>query len=219
MSISENLKHIKSQLGEGVTLVAVSKYSSIEEIKEAYADGHRDFGENKAQDLEVKKEALPDDIRWHFIGHLQRNKAKYICDFIHLIHAVDSFKLLKEINKQAKKTNRVVPCLIQMHIASEDTKFGMDEFEIKELIKDERLAGLENIKIVGLMGMATNTSDSTKVSEEFQTLKTLFDNFKEATLPANVAMETLSMGMSQDFEIALENGSTMVRIGSAVFKS
>ncbi len=219
MSISENLKHIKSQLGDGVTLVAVSKYSTIEQIKEAYAEGQRDFGENKAQDLEAKKDALPDDIRWHFIGHLQRNKAKYICDFIHLIHAVDSFKLLREINKQAVKANRVVPCLIQMHIASEDTKFGMDESEIEELIKDERLGNLSNIKVVGLMGMATNTSDSTKVSKEFQTLKTLFDKFKTAALPANVLMETLSMGMSQDFEIALANGSTMVRIGSAVFKS
>ncbi|NEN24982.1 YggS family pyridoxal phosphate-dependent enzyme [Cryomorpha ignava] len=219
MSISENLKHIKSQLGEGVTLVAVSKYSTNEEIQEAYDAGHRDFGENKAQDLEVKKDKLPNDIRWHFIGHLQRNKAKYITDFIHLVHAVDSFKLLREINKQAKKSNRTIPCLLQMHIAAEDTKFGMDESEIENLIADPKLTELQNVKVVGLMGMATNTDDSAKVNSEFKQLKNLFEKLKAATLPGNVNMEKLSMGMSQDYEIALENGSTMVRVGTAVFKS
>lgn len=219
MSISDNLKSIKSHLGEHVTLVAVSKYSTIAEIQEAYDAGHRDFGENKAQDLEVKKDSLPKDIRWHFIGHLQRNKAKYITDFIHLIHAVDSLKLLKEINKQALKANRVVKCLLQMHIAAEDTKFGMDENEIRALLADSELSELENISITGLMGMATNTEDSTKVNAEFKQLKNLFDSLKSGALPGNVHMETLSMGMSQDYEIALANGSTMVRIGSAVFKS
>ncbi len=219
MSISENLKHIKSQLGEGVTLVAVSKYSTNEEIQEAYDAGYRDFGENKAQDLEVKKDKLPNDIRWHFIGHLQRNKAKYITDFIHLVHAVDSFKLLREINKQAKKSNRTIPCLLQMHIAAEDTKFGMDESEIENLIADPKLTELQNVKVVGLMGMATNTDDSAKVNSEFKQLKNLFEKLKAATLPGNVNMEKLSMGMSQDYEIALENGSTMVRVGTAVFKS
>ena len=219
MSISDNLKHIKSQLGEGVKLVAVSKYSTIEEIQEAYDAGHRDFGENKAQDLEEKKDKLPNDIRWHFIGHLQRNKAKYITDFIHLIHAIDSLKLLQEINKQAEKSNRVVPCLLQMHIAAEDTKFGMDESEIKNLIADPKLTELHNVKVVGLMGMATNTEDSGKVNSEFKNLKDLFEKLKGGALPGNVKMETLSMGMSQDYEMALANGSTMVRIGTAVFKS
>jgi len=219
MSISDNLQHIKSQLDRDVTLVVVSKYSTIEEVQEAYDAGHRDFGENKAQDLEVKKDALPRDIRWHFIGHLQRNKAKYITDFIHLIHAVDSFKLLLEVNKQAEKANRVVLCLLQMHIAAEDTKFGMDENEIRELIANPKLAELKHVKITGLMGMATNTEDSTKVSSEFRQLKNLFESLKTETLPGNVRMETLSMGMSQDYKLALANGTTMVRIGSAVFKS
>lgn len=219
MSISNNLKHIKSQLGENVTLVAVSKYSTIEEIQEAYDAGHRDFGENKAQDLEEKKEKLPKDIRWHFIGHLQRNKAKYITDFIYLVHAIDSFKLLREINKQAAKTNRVVPCLIQMHIADEETKFGMDAGDIEKLISDPKLSEMQHVEVVGLMGMATNTDDSTKVNSEFKQLKDLFEKLKADSLPGNVRMETLSMGMSQDYEIALANGSTMVRIGSAVFKS
>jgi len=219
MSISDNLKKIKSELGEGVTLVAVSKYSTNEEIQQAYDAGHRDFGENKAQDLEAKKEVLPNDIRWHFIGHLQRNKAKYIADFIYLVHAVDSFKLLKELNKRAAKTHRLLPCLVQMHIAKEDTKFGMDESEIEDLLTDPKVAELQNVEIVGLMGMATNTDDTSKVNEEFATLKNLFEALKERDLPNNVRMEQLSMGMSQDYKEALANGSTMVRIGSAVFKN
>lgn len=219
MSISGNLKKVKAKLGTAVTLVAVSKYSTIEDIKEAYDAGHRDFGENKAQDLQAKRDELPDDIRWHFIGHLQRNKAKYITDFVHLIHGVDSLKLLREINKQAKKTDRTIPCLLQMHIAAEDTKFGMDQNEITDLIDNPQLAELKNIEVVGLMGMATNTDDSERVDSEFKLLKDLFDKLGLIDLPANVRMETLSMGMSQDYEIALANGSTMVRIGSAVFKS
>ncbi len=219
MSISDNLKKIKSELGEGVALVAVSKYSTNEEIQEAYDAGQRDFGENKAQDLEAKKEVLPNDIRWHFIGHLQRNKAKYIADFIHLVHAVDSFKLLKELNKRAAKTHRLLPCLVQMHIATEDTKFGMDQSEIENLLADPKVAELQNVEIVGLMGMATNTDDTSKVNEEFATLKNLFDTLKEKDLPKNVRMEQLSMGMSQDYKLGVDNGSTMVRIGTAVFKN
>jgi hypothetical protein len=218
MGIVENLKNLKAELGEGVTLVAVSKYSTDEEVKEAYDAGHRDFGENKAQDLKRRQEDFPDDVRWHFIGHLQRNKVKYIAPFIHSIHSADSLRLLKEINKQAKKYERVIPVLMQMHIAKEESKFGLDENELMDILKSEELTEMENIRIEGLMGMATNTENKEVVKGEFESLRKLFDKLATEGAKPNVEMRTLSMGMSNDYQIALECGTTMVRIGSKVFK-
>ncbi|HKK40346.1 MAG TPA: YggS family pyridoxal phosphate-dependent enzyme [Cryomorphaceae bacterium] len=217
MGIAENIEAIKKELGEGVTLVAVSKYSPDESVQEAYDAGHRDFGENKAQDVTARQERFPADVRWHFIGHLQRNKTKYIAPYIHLIHSVDSLKLLKEINKQAKKVERVIPVLLQMHIAKEESKFGLDENELMELIHSDELAAMGNVRIEGLMGMATNTEDDAVVRSEFEELKSIFNRLAEAETPVNVEMKTLSMGMSNDYQIAVECGSTMARIGSSVF--
>jgi len=218
MSIADNLKRIKKELGDDVTLVAVSKYSSDEEVQEAYDAGHRDFGENKAQDVAARKERFPEDVRWHFIGHLQRNKVKYIAPFIHMIHSVDSLRLLKEINKRAKNENRVIPCTLQMHIAKESSKFGLDREELNEILSNEQVGAFENVAICGLMGMATNTDKEPVIRSEFQELKALYDNLKEKNHPL-LEVDTLSMGMSQDYKIALECGTDMVRIGSAVFKS
>jgi len=218
MSIADNLKRIKDELGEDVTLVAVSKYSSDEEVQEAYKAGHRDFGENKAQDVAARKERFPEDVRWHFIGHLQRNKVKYIAPFVHMIHSVDSLRLLKEINKRAKNEDRVIPCLLQMHIAREESKFGLDRDELQEILSNEQVREFENVSIRGLMGMATNTDKEAVVKNEFEELKALFDELKEKD-HSLLELDTLSMGMSQDYKIALECGTNMVRIGSAVFKS
>lgn len=210
MSIKENLASIKEKLPQGVTLVAVSKTKSNEEIMKAYNAGQRIFGENKVQEMTQKWEALPKDIQWHMIGHVQRNKVKYMAPFVALIHGVDSLKLLKEIDKQAKKSNRIIPCLLQMHIADEDTKFGLDEMELNEIMAEEQL---DHIKIAGLMGMATFTSDKNKIRREFQTLKKYFETIRKKLPDVNI----LSMGMSGDFELAIEEGSTMVRIGSSIF--
>lgn len=218
MGIAENLKNLKAELGEEVTLVAVSKYSTDEEVREAYDAGHRDFGENKAQDVKRRQEDFPDDVRWHFIGHLQRNKVKYIAPFIHMIHSVDSLRLLKEINKQAKKSERVIPVLMQMHIAKEESKFGLDEHELQDILVSQELLEMENIKIEGLMGMATNTENSEVVKREFESLKALFDRLAAEGEKPNAEMRILSMGMSNDYQIALVCGTTMVRIGSKVFK-
>jgi len=218
MSIADNLERIKSELGPEVTLVAVSKYSSDEEVQEAYNAGHRDFGENKAQDVAARKENFPDDVRWHFIGHLQRNKVKYIAPFVHMIHSVDSLRLLREINKRAKNENRIIPCLLQMHIAKEESKFGLDRDELNEILTDDQVKEFENVKIRGLMGMATNTENESAVRREFEELKELFNELKDNDHPL-LEVDTLSMGMSQDYKIALECGTNMVRIGSAVFKS
>lgn len=219
MGIAENIKKIKNEIGDHVILVAVSKYSENDAVQEAYDCGQRDFGENKAQDLDARRYVLPDDIRWHFIGHLQRNKVKYIADYVHLIHSVDSWKLLREINKQAAKSDRIIPCLLQVFIAREESKFGLDPAEVKEILAKAELPGQTNIEITGLMGMATNTTKTETIKREFESLKDLFEELKSSDLPANVRMERLSMGMSQDFEIAISAGSNMVRIGSAVFKS
>lgn len=219
MSIAENLKRIKAELGEDVLLVAVSKYSPDAAVEEAYAAGHRDFGENKAQDLKERYEKMPKDIRWHFIGHMQRNKVKYIAPFIQLIHSVDSMRLLEEIDKQAAKHDRVIPCLLQMHIAKEETKFGLDESELFEMLESDELATLQHVKIVGLMAMATNTEQTDVVEQEFKGLTEIFNKLKPSKLPQNVSMETLSMGMSGDYKIAIACGSNMVRIGSAVFSN
>jgi pyridoxal phosphate enzyme (YggS family) len=201
-----------------VTLVAVSKTKSVEEIKELYDLGQKDFGENYVQELAEKQSQLPKDIRWHFIGHLQSNKVKQIAPFIHLVHAVDSLKLLQEINRQGKKNDRVIDCLLQVHIAQEETKFGLDENELKTLASTNanELHQLQNVRIVGLMGMASFTDDMEKVRIEFRYLKRLFETY--AKLPVdNSQLTILSMGMSSDYFVAIEEGSTMVRIGSLIF--
>jgi pyridoxal phosphate enzyme (YggS family) len=213
MSIKDNLNKINSELPSGVTLVAVSKTKPNEDILEAYNTGHRIFGENKVQEMVAKWEALPKDIEWHMIGHVQRNKVKYMAEFVALIHGVDSLKLLKEIDKQAKKHDRVIPCLLQMHIAEEDTKFGLDDSELEDLLQSEAFKAMENIKIVGLMGMATFTSDENQVRKEFAHLKSVFEKLRQK-LPE---ISILSMGMSGDYALAIEEGSTMVRIGSSIF--
>lgn len=216
MSIKENLQQIKPTIPEHVTLVAVSKTKPNEAILEAYQAGQRVFGENKVQELTQKNESLPKDIEWHMIGHLQSNKVKYIAPFVHLIHGIDSLKLLKEVNKRAKQNNRIINCLLQIHIAEEDTKFGFDEKEVKELLESENFKNLQNVKIVGLMGMATYTDDENRISKEFKSLKNLFDQLKTLNT-FNFQLSTLSMGMSGDYQIAIKEGSTMVRVGSAIF--
>jgi len=218
MSIADNLERIKTELGPDITLVAVSKYSSDEEVQQAYDAGHRDFGENKAQDVASRKENYPEDVRWHFIGHLQRNKVKYIAPFVHMIHSVDSLRLLREINKRAKNENRLIPCLLQMHIAKESSKFGLDRDELNEILSNEDVKEFKNVSIRGLMGMATNTEKEELVKSEFEELKNLYDELKSTDHPL-LKVDTLSMGMSQDYKIAIECGTNMVRIGSAVFKS
>lgn len=216
MSVAQNLQEIKEQLGN-CQLIAVSKTKPNSAIEEAYETGHRAFGENKVQELTDKAEALPKDIQWHMIGHLQRNKVKYIAPFVHLIHSVDSLRLLKEINKQAKKVERTIDVLLQIHIAEESTKFGLDEQELEELFSSEAFAAMENIQIVGLMGMATHTDDEQKIRKEFGYIKSLFDTIKNEHSSEKVALKELSIGMSNDYLIAKEEGSTMVRVGSAIF--
>lgn len=209
---------------KGVTLVAVSKTRPAEDILELYDLGHRDFGENYVQELVTKSEQLPKDIRWHFIGHLQRNKVKYIAQFVHLIHGVDSFKLLDEINNQGIKQNRIIDCLIQVHIAIEETKFGFDEEELIPLADTisnyQMLNKANNVRICGLMGMASFTENMDKVRAEFKRLKRAFDKLlatRNNNLQTNFKLETLSMGMSNDYKVAIDEGSTMVRIGSLIF--
>ena len=216
MNVKNNIEKFIQTLPAGCRLIAVSKTQPVEKIQEAYAAGQRLFGENKAQELTAKYETLPKDIEWHMIGHLQSNKVKYIAPFVSLIHAVDSFKLLAEINKQAGKINRTVNCLLQVYIAAEDTKFGFSENELMDMLLTEQFRSLENINIIGLMGMATLTADQNQVRSEFKSLKTLFDKIKSMNLPG-VAMKELSMGMSGDYKIAIEEGSTLVRIGTAIF--
>jgi pyridoxal phosphate enzyme (YggS family) len=215
MPIKDNLNKIKESLPSHITLVAVSKTKSKEDIMEAYRAGQRDFGENKIQEMTEKQAMLPKDIQWHMIGHIQRNKVKYMAEYVSLIHAVDSLKLLKEINKQAKKCNRVIPCLLQIHIAQEDTKFGFDEKELNETIASNNIQQLTNVKIVGLMGMATFTDNIEQIRKEFKQLKHLFEKTK-TTLPD---LSQLSMGMSGDYQVAIEEGSTMIRVGSSIFGS
>ncbi|EOZ92621.1 Hypothetical protein A33Q_4002 [Indibacter alkaliphilus LW1] len=218
MSIKENLIDIKKTfIDPNCLLVAVSKTHPEEAIMEAYQAGIRDFGENKVQELVEKAEKLPKDIRWHMIGHLQRNKVKYMAGFVHLIHGVDSLKLLKEINKQAIKADRTINCLLQVHIAEEESKFGFDEAELMEMLEDEVLPTLKNVKIIGLMGMATFTEDEEQVLREFESLQSLFEKMKKMDLPDNFDLKELSMGMSGDYLLAQSKGSTMVRIGSAIF--
>ena len=214
MSIAQNLYHIKSQLPAHVTLVAVSKTKPVSDLMEAYQAGQRCFGENKIQEMTDKWGQMPKDIEWHMIGHVQTNKVKYMAEYVSLIHGVDSLKLLQEINKQALKHNRIIDCLLQIYIANEETKFGLDETELLELINSKEFKELHNIQIVGLMGMATFTENQNQIKAEFQHLKTIFDTINNQD---NSKLETLSMGMSGDYELAIEFGSTMVRIGSSIF--
>lgn len=216
MSISSNLLKIKDVLPKNITLVAVSKTKPVSDLIEAYEAGQRIFGENKIQEMTQKWEQMPKDIQWHMIGHVQTNKVKYMAPYVSLIHGVDSLKLLKEINKQAKKWRRVIPCLLQVYIATEETKFGLEQDELLQLIHSDEFKEMENIKIVGLMGMASFTEDIDKIRKEFQSLKDIFDYVKPYQLP-NCYFEHLSMGMSGDYKIAIECGSTMVRIGSSIF--
>jgi PLP dependent protein len=217
MSIQESLTELLKKVPPGCTLVAVSKTQPPEIIREAYASGQRVFGENRAQELASKYEILPKDVEWHMIGHLQTNKVKYIASFVSLIHSVDSFKLLEEINRQAIKADRVIPCLLQIHIAEEETKFGFSPAEVFELVSSESWNSLQNIQVKGLMGMATFTQNEQQVRKEFRNLKILFEKLQAQALPASMIMEELSMGMSGDFKIALEEGSTMIRVGTAIF--
>lgn len=218
MNIAKNIQTIQEELNRlAVKLIAVSKTKPQEEILEAYHAGQRAFGENIVQELVEKQAALPKDIEWHLIGHLQSNKVKYIAPFVSLIHSADSLKLLKEINKQALKHQRVIDCLLQVHIAAEDTKFGLDHADLIELLRAEALEELKNIRITGLMGIATNTSNEKVVKDEFYELKTLFDGIKRSFFNDVTYFDTLSMGMSADYKIAVEQGSTMVRLGSTVF--
>jgi PLP dependent protein len=217
MSIQSNLSDLLGEVPPASKLIAVSKTQPIEKIKQAYDAGQRRFGENKVQELVPKSEALPGDIEWHMIGHLQSNKVKYIAAFVHLIHAVDSPGLLQEINKQALKANRTIPCLLQVHIAQEETKFGFSAEEVLSLASSPALQQLKNVSIWGLMGMATFTDNSNQVRAEFRSLRMLFDKLKASALPAPFRLTELSMGMSGDYKIALEEGSTMIRVGSAIF--
>ena len=211
------LNHIKSSLPEHVQLIAVSKTKPASLILEAYTAGQRDFGENKVQEMVDKQAQLPADIRWHLIGHLQSNKVKYIAPFVHLIHSVDSLKLLTEINKQGEKNNRVINCLLQVFIASEETKFGLDKNELKEIIQPQVLAGLPFIHICGLMGMASFTDNTDKVRNEFRQLKAVFDHLKSTVFSNSTSFNILSMGMSGDYPLAIQEGSTMIRVGSSIF--
>jgi PLP dependent protein len=218
MSIAQNLTQIKSQLPTHVTLVAVSKTKPVSDLMEAYNAGQRIFGENKIQEMTEKWEQMPKDIEWHMIGHVQTNKVKFMAEYVSLIHGVDSLKLLEEINKQGKKHNRIINCLLQIHIAEEETKFGLNEEELNEILKQVQNdnSQFENIKIVGLMGMATFTENTAQIEKEFKHLKTIFDKHNQLET-SNLKLETLSMGMSGDYQLAISCGSTMVRIGSSIF--
>lgn len=216
MSISENIHQLKKELPGGITLVAVSKTKPVADLKEAYEAGQRDFGENKIQEMAEKWAQLPKDIRWHMIGHVQANKVKHMAEFVSLIHGVDSLKLLQEIDKQAKKYRRTIDCLLQIKIAEEDTKFGLSTAGATSLLQSETFQNLQNIRVAGLMGMATFTDDPAQIKQEFAFLKSFFDTLKNSET-ANFSPAVLSMGMSQDYALAIESGSNMLRIGSKIF--
>ena len=216
MSITQNITQIKAQLPVNVALVAVSKTKPVADLMEAYNTGQRIFGENKIQEMTEKWETMPKDIEWHMIGHVQTNKVKFMAEYVSLIHGVDSLKLLEEINKQALKHNRIINCLLQIYIAEEESKFGLDQNELDEILNSEEFKTLKNIQITGLMGMATFTENQTQIKKEFQNLKTIFDKYKNLN-SINCHLNTLSMGMSGDYQLAIECGSTMVRIGSSIF--
>lgn len=216
MSIQKNLLDIKSSIPSHVTLVAVSKTKPVADLMEAYNAGQRIFGENKIQEMTDKWQQMPKDIEWHMIGHVQSNKVKYMVPYVKLIHGVDSLKLLKEINRQAVRWRKNINCLLQIHIAEEETKFGLDEKELEELLNAEEFISFTNIKIIGLMGMATFTDNQEQIKREFDHLKAIFDKYRQLET-SNLKLETLSMGMSGDYQLAIKCGSTMVRIGSSIF--
>jgi len=218
MDIKANLLQVKNSFhSPDCLLIAVSKTKPVADLQAAYAAGIRDFGENKVQEIQAKQPEMPKDTRWHMIGHLQSNKIKYIAPFVHLIHGVDSFKLLLEIDKQGKKINRSIPVLLQIHIAMEESKFGFDQEELEAMLSSPEFTNLTHVQVCGLMGMATFTEDLGQIRSEFRGLKQLFDTVKKRSLPSFVELTELSMGMSGDYQIAQEEGSTMVRIGSAIF--
>lgn len=214
--IKENLNIVRATMPENVTLIAVSKTKPVEDLQEAYDAGQRIFGENKALEMRDKQQLLPDDIKWHFIGHLQTNKIKYIAPFVTLIHSIDSASLLDAVNKEAAKNNRVIDCLLQFHIAQEDTKFGLDMEEAKNMIESDNFKKMNNVRIVGVMGMATFTDDVNQVRNEFKSLKNIFDTLKDNYFKDD-SFKEISMGMSDDYPIAIEEGATMVRVGSKIF--
>lgn len=217
MYIAEQIKRLRSELPEGVNLLAISKYQPIEALQEAYDAGQRMFGENHIQEMAAKAAALPKDIAWHFTGHVQTNKIKYMASFVSLIHAVDSFRLLREINKHAAKHDRIIDCLLQIHIAQEDTKYGLTIDECRELLATEPWRELTNVRIVGLMAMGSNTDDMELVRGEFRQMKQLFDELKDTYFADEHSFSQLSEGMTDDYPIAIEEGSTIVRIGSMIF--
>ncbi|WP_300226298.1 YggS family pyridoxal phosphate-dependent enzyme [uncultured Bacteroides sp.] len=217
MDIKAILDEIKAELPQTTRLVAVSKFHPASAIQEAYDAGQRIFGESKVQELEEKHDILPQDIEWHFIGHLQTNKVKYIAPYISMIHAVDSFKLLTEINKQAAKAGRVIPCLLEIHVAKEETKYGFTPDECMDMLNSENWKELTNVSICGIMGMATNTDDVNMIEQEFSTLASFFENLKSTVFRNDDSFRELSMGMSEDYHLAIKHGSTLVRIGSKIF--
>ncbi len=215
--IADTIQQIKSSLPQGVTLIAVSKTHPIEYIEEAYAIGQRHFGENKVQELTSKAEALPKDILWHMIGHLQTNKVKYIVPFVHCIHSIDSFKLLEIVNKEARKCNRTINCLLQIHVAQEETKFGLTADELNDLLANNDIESLSNVSICGIMGMATNTDDEAQIRAEFHTIHEIFERTRARFFASDSAFREISMGMSGDYPIAIDEGATLIRIGSTIF--
>lgn len=217
VNITENLSRIRATIASPARLIAVSKTKPVEDLLAAYNAGQRLFGENKALEMRDKHEALPKDIEWHFIGHLQSNKVKYIAPFVALIHSIDSLELLKVVNKEGAKNNRVIPCLLQFHIATEETKFGLDLQEADTLLQSDDYRTMNNVRIVGVMGMATNTPDQAKVRSEFRHLKEIFTDLKERYFADQEDFTEVSMGMSHDYPIALEEGSTLVRVGQSIF--
>ena len=216
-NIGEKIKALRATLPQGVTLIAVSKYHPAEAVQAAYNAGQRDFGESKAQDLTVKHEALPKDINWHFIGHLQTNKVKYIAPFVHLIHSIDSYKLLCEVNRQGAKAGRRIACLLQIHVAQEETKFGLTPQECRELLAVGEWRTLENIELRGIMCMASNTDNQAQIHAEFSLAQQLFNEMKELYFAGNERFNIISAGMSDDHPIAIEHGSTHIRLGSSIF--
>ena len=215
--IKENLNKVRATVPNNVTLIAVSKTKPVTDIQEAYDAGQRIFGENKALEMRDKHQELPKDIQWHFIGHLQTNKIKYIAPFVSLIHSIDSISLLEAVNKEAAKNNRVIDCLLQFHIAKEETKFGLDIEEAEEMLKSDSYKNLNNINIIGVMGMATFTDDVNQIRNEFKSLKNIFNILKERYFQDKESFKEISMGMSDDYPIAIEEGATMVRVGSKIF--
>lgn len=215
--LQENYLKIRNSIKPGVRLVAVSKYKTVEEIKEVYDFGQRIFGENKAQEMKAKHTELPSDIEWHFIGHLQKNKVKYIAPYVSLVHSIDSLELLQEVDKEAAKSDRVIPCLLQFHIATEETKFGLDLSEAKALLESESFSQMQHVRIDGVMGMASFTDDKEQVRKEFVHLREIFITLRDTYFPGEGHFKEISMGMSDDYPIAMEEGATLVRIGSKIF--